>query len=86
MVNLFQTNEETSIGPNLDRLSLKPISARRGGLAKGKLADIVLLDADPVAAIGNTKRIAYVIPGERVSDRAALDRMLAETRVPQAAK
>jgi len=57
-----------------------------GGLAKGKLADIVLLDADPVAAIANTKRIAYVIQGGRVSDRAALDKMLAETRVPEPAR
>lgn len=57
-----------------------------GGLSKGKLADIVLLDADPVAAIGNTKRIAYVIQGGRVSDRATLDAILAATRVADAAK
>lgn len=61
-------------------------SADLGGLSKGKQADIVLLDADPVKAIGNTKRIAYVIQGGRVSDRAALDAILAEMRVPDAAK
>lgn len=57
-----------------------------GGLSKGKLADIVLLDADPVAAIGNTRRIAFVIQNGRVSDRAALDKILAETRAAGAAK
>ena len=57
-----------------------------GGLAKGKAADIVLLDANPAADIGNTKRIAYVIQNGRVSDRATLDTILAETRVPDAAK
>ena len=57
-----------------------------GGLSKGKAADIVLLDADPLAAIGNTRRIAYVIQNGRATDRAALDAILAETRVPDAAK
>jgi imidazolonepropionase-like amidohydrolase len=57
-----------------------------GGLANGKLADIILLDANPIQAIGNTRRIAYVVQGGRVSDRAALDTMLAETRVPDPAR
>lgn len=49
-----------------------------GTVEKGKLADLVLLDADPLADISNTKKIAAVIVGGRLLDRAALDRMLAE--------
>jgi imidazolonepropionase-like amidohydrolase len=34
---------------------------RLGSIAAGKLADLVLLDADPLASIANTRRIAAVI-------------------------
>jgi imidazolonepropionase-like amidohydrolase len=57
-----------------------------GGVSGGKAADILLVDGNPVADIGNTKRIAYVIQNGRVSDRAALDAILAETRVAEATK
>ncbi len=48
-----------------------------GTVAPGKRADLVLLDADPLADIANTRRIAAVIFGGRLHDRAALDRLLA---------
>ncbi len=48
-----------------------------GTVEVGKLADIVLLDADPLADIGNTRRINAVIAQGRLLDRAELDRMLA---------
>ena len=48
-----------------------------GTIAVGKLADLVLLDADPRADIGNAHRIAAVFTRGRVYDRAALDRLLA---------
>ena len=51
-----------------------------GSLRQGQLADIVLLDADPLASIANTRTIAAVIQGGRVHDRAALDAMLAQAR------
>ena len=49
---------------------------RVGTIAPGKRADLVLLDADPLADIGNTRRIALVIANGRVvrdtpNDRAA---------------
>jgi imidazolonepropionase-like amidohydrolase len=44
-----------------------------GSIEAGKLADLVLLNADPVADISNTQDIAAVIKGGRVVDRAALD-------------
>ncbi len=42
-----------------------------GTVAPRKLADLVLLDADPIADIHNTRRIALVITRGRVYDRAA---------------
>ncbi|HEY7237376.1 MAG TPA: amidohydrolase family protein [Gemmatimonadaceae bacterium] len=48
-----------------------------GTVAPGKLADLVLLDADPLARIENAHRIAAVFTRGRVYDRAALDRLLA---------
>lgn len=49
-----------------------------GTVAPGKLADLVLLDADPLADISNTMRIAAVIANGRLYDRAALDVLLAD--------
>ena len=43
-----------------------------GTLEAGKLADLVLLDADPVASIDNAKRIRAVVKGGAVVDRSAL--------------
>ncbi|QZD89991.1 amidohydrolase family protein [Qipengyuania aurantiaca] len=51
-----------------------------GGVSEGKLADLVLLDADPTLDIANTKAIAAVVQGGVVRDRAALDALLAEVR------
>ena len=44
-----------------------------GSVAEGKLADLVLLDADPTANIDNAKRINTVIKNGKAIDRAALD-------------
>lgn len=49
-----------------------------GTVEKGKVADLVLLDADPLQDIANTTRISAVIYGGRIFDRATLDQMLAE--------
>lgn len=47
-----------------------------GSVAPGKIADLVLLDADPLADIHNTARISAVFLGGREIDRATLDRLL----------
>jgi len=48
-----------------------------GTIEKGKLADIVLLKADPLQDIANTQKIEAVIANGRLFDRTALDSMLA---------
>jgi imidazolonepropionase-like amidohydrolase len=48
-----------------------------GTIAPGKLADLVLLDADPLQSIVNTRRIRAVVADGQLYDRAALDRMQA---------
>ena len=52
------------------------MSDRLGSIAEGKLADLVLLDADPLRDIRNTARIRAIIADGRLFDRATLDRVL----------
>jgi imidazolonepropionase-like amidohydrolase len=47
-----------------------------GVIAVGKRADVVLLDADPLADIANTKRIRAVVVRGKMLDRATLDGLL----------
>jgi hypothetical protein len=57
-------------------------STEFGTVAPGRFADLVMLDANPLADIANTQRIRAVIRGGRVFERPALDSML--TRVERA--
>jgi hypothetical protein len=47
-----------------------------GSVAPGKIADLVLLDADPLKNIHNTTKISGVFLSGRYFDRAALDKLL----------
>jgi hypothetical protein len=47
-----------------------------GSVVSGKVADLVLLDADPLGDIHNTTRISEVFLGGKEFDRTALDSML----------
>ena len=51
-----------------------------GGVEAGAVADLVLLDADPLDDIGNTRRIHAVVLRSRLFDRAALDALLEGAR------
>jgi hypothetical protein len=49
---------------------------RYGSVTKGKIADLVLLDADPLHDIHNTTRISAVFLSGKHYDRTTLDKML----------
>ena len=50
-----------------------------GTVEKGKMADLLLLEADPLAAIANTQKIAAVIVAGKFLPKAPLQEMLAQT-------
>jgi imidazolonepropionase-like amidohydrolase len=49
-----------------------------GTIEPGKIADLVLLDANPLADIGNLHRIRSVVVGGRVAQRMSLDSALSD--------
>src|SRR5262249_31266765 len=49
-----------------------------GTIEQGKIADLVLLEADPLEDVRNTQRINSVISNGRLFDRKALDKMLTQ--------
>jgi len=49
-----------------------------GTVERGKVADLVLLDADPLQDIRNTQKIAAVVVGGEIFDKPALQKMLAQ--------
>src|ERR1700747_2964870 len=56
------------------------IAKDSGTVEKGKVADLVLLDANPLDDIGNTRKIHAVILRGKLLDRAALDQLLARVQ------
>jgi imidazolonepropionase-like amidohydrolase len=54
------------------------VSGDRGTIVVGKRADLVLLDADPLANVANTRKILGVFLSGRFLNRASLDAMMAD--------
>lgn len=50
-----------------------------GTVEKGKLADLTLIEANPLSDITNTRRLAAVVRGGRLFDKAELLRLLEQT-------
>lgn len=57
------------------------LADRRGRVAPGQDADLVLLDANPLRDIRHSRRIRAVILAGRLLDRAQLDRLLEDARL-----
>ena len=51
-----------------------------GSIAPGHMADLVLLDANPLTDITNVGRVRAVVVAGRLLDRQALDKLLAQVR------
>jgi imidazolonepropionase-like amidohydrolase len=67
----------------LQTATINPIRSLREesdarSIEKGKLAGLLLLDADPLADIRNTRRIAAVVRGGKLLRRGDLDALLQE--------
>lgn len=58
---------------------------RYGAIKAGMAADLVLLTQNPLEDIAATRAIDTVVMRGRVHDRAALDKLLADTRAKVAA-
>jgi imidazolonepropionase-like amidohydrolase len=58
-------------------------SDRSGTIAVGRRADLVLLDADPLADIANTRRVRAVVNNGRLFRREDLDALVSTLPKPK---
>jgi imidazolonepropionase-like amidohydrolase len=58
------------------------VADRMGSIARDKRADLMLLDADPLADISNTRKIRVVVAGGRLFESEALEKMVLGTGKP----
>jgi hypothetical protein len=78
------TPAEALRAATLDPARFLGLTETLGTVDAGKVADVVLLDGNPLEDIRNTQRIDAVIANGRLYERKALERMLLEGRVTAA--
>jgi imidazolonepropionase-like amidohydrolase len=76
--DLEMTPAEALRSATLDPARFLGMTDSLGTVAPGKIADLVLLDANPLTDIRNTRRVRAVVRAGRLLDRAALDALLAK--------
>lgn len=74
--------EDVLRAATLDSARQLGMSADLGTLAPGKLADLVVLDADPLIDIRNTQRIRYVMANGRLYDSSTMNEVGGKVRKP----
>jgi Amidohydrolase family len=62
----------------LDPARVVGLGSSLGSIEEGKLADLVVLDMNPLTDIAHTRRIVAVVANGRLLNRTALDRLLAD--------
>ena len=77
MVKVGLTPMETIVAATSSSARLLKREKELGTIQTGKLADMVLLDANPLQDITNTRRINAVVVNGRLMDRKTLDDLLA---------
>lgn len=77
LVEVGMTSEQVLIAATRLSAEWLGVADDRGTVEVGKRADLLLLDADPLADVANTRAIAAVVAGPRYLTRADLDAMLA---------
>jgi imidazolonepropionase-like amidohydrolase len=77
LVNAGFTNFEALLTATRNPADYLNRSNELGTIQKGKLADLILLDANPLKDIANTKRIGGVIVNGRYLPNQVLEKMLA---------
>jgi imidazolonepropionase-like amidohydrolase len=78
LVEAGLTPREALRAATVNPASVLGLSDSLGSIQPGKLADLVLLDADPLDDIRNTQEIRAVVADGRLYRRPDLDRMLVE--------
>jgi imidazolonepropionase-like amidohydrolase len=78
MVNAGMSNQEVLASATRLPAEWLGVQDDRGTIATGMRADLVLLSANPLENIGNTRKIAGVLLNGKWLDRARLDAMMAD--------
>ena len=79
LVKAGLTTLEALQAATLNAAKCLALSDSHGTVEKGKVGDLVLLEADPLADIANTRRITAVIVGGKILPKTTLEEMLCKT-------